>query len=113
MRLTTVTASLVAASIMLTLAPSVHADPDTDFATELHAQGIYGPRDYNAWVGKITCKRLATGVDSNAFESAKFISNNLARGTTTEQSWQFLSAGMRTYCPEQLPALAAAVDPQD
>jgi hypothetical protein len=85
-----------------------HADVDTDFAAELHTYGIYGPRDFNAWLAKIACKRLETGVDHNAFDSARFLSRNLARGTTTEQSWQFLAAALTTYCDEQLPVLSAA-----
>jgi hypothetical protein len=47
-----VTAALVA------LAAPAHADPDVDFDNQLHGYGIYGPRDYNAWLGKITCERL-------------------------------------------------------
>ena len=47
-------------------APAV-ADPDTAFTNELNTYGIYGQKDYNAWIGKITCKRIATGVDANAF----------------------------------------------
>src|SRR5690242_17502718 len=36
------------------VAGPAHADPDTDFANELHTYGIYGQKDYNAWIGKIT-----------------------------------------------------------
>ena len=53
-------------------APAV-ADPDTAFTNELNTYGIYGQKDYNAWIGKITCKRIATGVDANAFEAADFV----------------------------------------
>jgi hypothetical protein len=42
----------------LALAPAAHAEPGTDIANELQAYGIYGPKDYNAWIGKVTCKRL-------------------------------------------------------
>ena len=87
------------------LAAPAHADPDTDFANELHTYGIYGPRDYNAWIGKITCKRLYNGVDPDAYKSAAFIQRQLDRGSTTEQAWQFLGAALRTYCPEKLPVL--------
>lgn len=86
------------------------ADVDTDFATELHAYGIYGPRDYNAWLAKITCERLEAGVDHNAFDSTRFLTTNLTRGSTTQQSWQFLSAALTTYCPEQLPVLSDAAN---
>jgi hypothetical protein len=91
------------------LAAPVHADVDTDFANQLHTYGIYGPRDYNAWLAKITCKRLGNGLDSSAEKSAVFLSHNLPQGTTTGQTWQFLAAAIETYCPEQQPVLAAAV----
>jgi Protein of unknown function (DUF732) len=89
----------------LALAPLAHADVDTDFANELHTYGIYGQRDYNAWMGKIVCKRLRNGVDTDAHKSARFISANLEKDTTTEQVWQFFGAALRTYCPDQLPVL--------
>jgi hypothetical protein len=85
-----------------------HADPDTDFANELHTYGIYGPKDYTAWIGKITCKRLYTGLDQDAEKSAKFVFTQLPTGSTTEQAWQFLSAAINTYCPEQAPVLHRA-----
>jgi hypothetical protein len=103
-------ASIAAAAIApaLVLAAPAHADPDTDFAKELHTYGIYGQKDYNAWIGKITCKRLYNGVDQDADKSAKFIFLQLQKGSTTEQAWQFLGAALRTYCPEKLPILDAA-----
>ena len=67
----------------LLLAAPAHADLDTDFANQLHGYGIYGPRDYNAWLGKITCKRLGNGTDADAYKSAAFLSKNLPRGSTT------------------------------
>jgi hypothetical protein len=87
------------------LAAPAHADPDTDFANELHTYGIYGQKDYNAWIGKITCKRLWNGVDKDAYGSARFILAQLQKGSTTEQAYQFLGASLRTYCPEKLPVL--------
>ena len=57
------------ASIAAVVAPALiwaapaQADPDTDFAKELQRYGIYGQKDYNAWIGKIACKRLDRGVD--------------------------------------------------
>ena len=36
----------------LAVAPHAHADPDTDYANQLHGCGIYGLKDYNAWIGK-------------------------------------------------------------
>lgn len=92
----------------LTMAPSAHADPDTDFATQLHQFGIYGTRDYNAWIGKIACKRLSGGVDADAYESATFISRQLDQASSTEQAWQFLGLAISAYCPEQTPVLQRA-----
>ena len=87
-----------------TAAPAM-ADPDTDFANELHVYGIYGQKDYNAWIGKIMCKRVYTGVDKDVFATANFVRNQLPKGATTEQSYQFVAAGLRTYCPEKLSIL--------
>jgi len=101
-------AGIAAIAAGLALAAPAHADPDTDFAKELHTYGIYGQKDYNAWIAKITCKRLYNGVDQDAFKSAQFISWQLQKGSTTEQSWQFLGAALRTYCPDKLPVLEAA-----
>jgi hypothetical protein len=98
--------AVVAAAVAL--AAPVHADPDVDFANELHTYGIYGPKDYNAWIGKITCQRLDNGLDQDADKSAAFISLNLPKGSTTEQSWQFLNAAISTYCPDKMPVLEAA-----
>jgi hypothetical protein len=98
--------AVVAAAVAL--AAPVHADPDTDFANELHTYGVYGPKDYNAWVGKIACKRLYSGVDQDAYKSAAFVNMQLQKGSTTEQSWQFLGAALHTYCPDQLPVLERA-----
>jgi hypothetical protein len=53
------------AAAAVALASSAHADVDTDFADELHGYGIYGQRDYNAWLAKITCRRLGSGLDSS------------------------------------------------
>lgn len=92
----------------LVFAAPATADPDTAFNAELQTYGIYGQKDYNAWIGKITCKRLDKNVDSSAFESAEFIHNNLVKDSTTAQAWQFLAAALRTYCPSQLPTLDSA-----
>ena len=101
-----VLASLVTAAVAL--AAPAHADPDVDFANELHTYGIYGPKDYNAWIGKTTCQRLANGLDKDANMSTKFVFRQLPKGATTAQAWQFLGAALRTYCPDKLPILAAA-----
>ena len=105
---TVVTAFALAVPALAFSAP-VHADPDTDFSNELHMYGIYGQKDYNAWIGKITCKRLYNGTDLDADKSAKFVFVQLPKGSTTAQAWQFLGAALRTYCPDQLPVLERAV----
>jgi hypothetical protein len=92
----------------VSLAAPAHADPDIDFANQLHGYGIYGPRDYNAWLGKIACKRLDRGVDPDAYASATFISRNLDRDYTQAQAWQFLGAAVSTYCPDKVGVLQAA-----
>src|ERR1700730_13250682 len=93
------------------LATPSYADVDTDFANQLHTYGIYGQRDYNAWLGKITCNRLG-GIDADAYKSAAFLSKNLPRGTTTEQTCQFLAAAIGSYCPDQMPVLTSAAEPR-
>ena len=105
----TALASITAAAVAL--APPADADVDTDFANQLHTYGIYGQRDYNAWLAKITCKRLGDGLDNSAEKSAVFLSHNLPRGTDTAQTWQFLAAAIDTYCPEHQPLLAAVAEP--
>jgi hypothetical protein len=97
----------LAAAALLSAAPA-QADVDTDFTNELHIYGIYGQKDYNAWIAKITCKRLKNGLDTNANQSAQFVHNQLVKDTTTEQAWQFLGAGLRLYCPDRLPILTQA-----
>jgi hypothetical protein len=92
------------------LAAPAYADVDTDFANRLHTYGIYGPRDENAWLAKLTCKRLTTRVDGTAFASATFLKTNLARTTSTQQVWQFLGAAVDAYCLEQTPALQSAAN---
>jgi len=105
-KLAAVAAGAIATALVL--APSALADPDTDFTNELHTYGIYGQKDYNAWIGKITCKRLDKGLDQDADKSAKFVFLQLPKGSTTEQAWQFLGGALRYYCPEKLPILASA-----
>ena len=99
--------TVAVAAALMTAAPAA-ADPDTNFANELHTYGIYGQKDYNAWIGKITCKRVYTGTDPDAYASADFVHNQLPKGATTDQAWQFLAAALRTYCPEKLPIIDVA-----
>ena len=96
---------VVIVAFAIALAAPAHADVDTDFADQLHGYGIYGPGDFNAWMGKIVCKRLSTGVDGDAHKSVDFISANLPRGTTQVQTWQFLAAAVGAYCPDQMSVL--------
>ena len=104
--------ALCTAAAALTLAAPAHADVDTDFANTLHAYGIYGQKDYNAWIAKIACKRLDRGLDADAYASAKFVSMQLEKGSTTEQAWQFVGLGILTYCPDkQYVLLQAAGQP--
>jgi Protein of unknown function (DUF732) len=107
MRLATLGFMTAITTATIALAPSAHADVDTDFANELHGYGIYGPKDYNAWLAKITCDRLGSGRDAGPQKSAEFLSHNLPRGTTTAQTWQFLDAAINTYCPDLMPASVA------
>ncbi|PRC50390.1 DUF732 domain-containing protein, partial [Mycobacterium sp. ITM-2017-0098] len=86
-------------AMSLAFAAPAAADPDTAFANELHLYGIYGQKDYNAWIGKIMCKRIYTGVDPDVFATANFVRNQLVKDTSTEQAYQFVAAGLRTYCP--------------
>ncbi|MCB1287250.1 MAG: DUF732 domain-containing protein [Mycobacterium sp.] len=106
-RLFTVAAVPAAAAAVVTAVPA-HADPDIDFANELHSYGIYGQRDYNAWLGKIACKRLDRGVDPDAYASEAFVARNLARDTTQTQAWQFLGAAISIYCPGNIAVLQNA-----
>jgi hypothetical protein len=109
----TVTLLVQAASMAMAaacLAAPAHADVDTDFANQLHSYGIYGPRDENAWLAELTCKRLTTRVDGTAFASARFLKTNLARTTSTQQIWQFLGAALNAYCPEQTSTLQSAAN---
>jgi hypothetical protein len=105
--------SAVAALLVtaLVFAVPAHADLDTDFENQLRSVGIYGQRDYNAWIAKITCKRLHTGLDSDPEKSAHFVFVSLPRETTTTQVWQFLGAAISTYCPTQTPVLQRALEP--
>lgn len=101
--------AIATAAAALMLAVPAQADPDTDFTNELHTYGIYGQKDYNAWIGKITCKRQRKGLDRDALASANFVREQLPRSqNSTEQSWKFLAGALRFYCPDLLPILDQA-----
>jgi hypothetical protein len=110
MRFAKLSVPALVTAAMVAVAAQAHADPDADFNNQLHSYGIYGPRDYNAWLGKIACERLHNGLDATADKSAHFALINLPRGTTTGQSYQFLAAAIGTYCPDQVPVLTAAAE---
>lgn len=90
------------------LAAPAQADVDTDFTNALHIHGIYGQKDYNAWIAKIACKRLNRGLDPDAFASAEFVLAQLDTDATTDQAWQFLGLAIPMYCPEQQHVLVEA-----
>jgi hypothetical protein len=92
-------------AVAIALAAPAAADGDTDFANQLHTYGLYGQRDYNAWLAKIVCDRMYEGVDANAFESTGFVVANLPRGTTQVQTWQFFASAISYYCPDQTSVL--------
>jgi hypothetical protein len=96
---TVILATLGAAAIIF--AAPANADVDSDFANELHSYGIYGPKDFNAWIGKIACKRFRTGLDADAYESAAFLKLNLNKDSTAQNIYDFMGASIRTYCPDQ------------
>ncbi|WP_431235984.1 DUF732 domain-containing protein (plasmid) [Mycolicibacterium psychrotolerans] len=81
--------------------PSDVGDPDTNFAQQLHAVGIYGPRDSNAWIAKIMCKRMYNNLDTTATQTATFVRNQLSRDSTTAQVWQFVGLAVDYYCPDK------------
>ncbi|BDB40462.1 MULTISPECIES: DUF732 domain-containing protein [Mycobacterium] len=89
-------------------APAQADDYDAPFNTQLHTYGIYGPQDYNAWLGKISCQRIDRNVDHTAYDSAKFLQRNLPLGTTQGQAFQFLGAALDHYCPEHVGFLQQA-----
>lgn len=101
-------ATLGCTAVSILSASAAHADVDTDFTNRLHTYGVYGPKDYNAWLAKIACKRMATRLDPTASESAAFLFDNLDGTNSTEQAWQFLGLAVTTYCPEQTSALQSA-----
>jgi hypothetical protein len=105
-RLATIAAA-AGAAVMLA-APAQADDYDAPFMTTIHGFGIYGPQDYDAWLGKITCERITRGVDHDAYKSATFIQRNLPLGTTEGQAFQFLGAALDHYCPDQVGFLQRA-----
>ncbi|KAA8959244.1 DUF732 domain-containing protein [Mycobacterium sp.] len=95
---------VVIAAVVGAIAPA-HADPDTDFDNQIQRYGIYGPHDYDPFLAKIACRRLAQGVDPDAAASAQFLSHNLPRGTTQVQTYEFLATAISIYCPDLAPKL--------
>lgn len=112
MKTTTTLARLAFAAVTTAIlfAPGARADADADFAQPIAYLRDLRCARLQRVDRQITCERLATHVDATAFESATFLTGNLARTTSTEQVWQFLAAAVQTYRPEQMPALRAAAD---
>lgn len=105
------TIGALAAAAVAVAAPAQAApanDYDAPFKTTVNGYGIYGPQDYLAWLGKISCERLDRGVDHDAYQSASFIQRNLPRGTTEGQAFQFLGAAVDHYCPGNVGVVQAA-----
>jgi hypothetical protein len=97
------------AASAIAFAASAQADDwDYPFNAQLHAYGIYGPQDYNAWLAKISCERITRGVDGDPYKSANFIQRNLPLGSTEGQAFQFLGAAIDHYCPDQAGFLQRA-----
>jgi hypothetical protein len=97
--------AIAAIAAAIGLSAPAYADPDTDFDNQLGRFGIYGAHDYNPYIAKIACRRLGQGVDPDAAASAHFISNNLPRGSTQVQAYQFLGTAISIYCPDLAPRL--------
>jgi Protein of unknown function (DUF732) len=97
--------AIIAIATAIGLAAPAAADPDTDFDKQLNSYGIYGPHDYNPYLAKIACRRLGVGVDPDAAASAHFLQQNLPRGTTQVQAYQFLGSAISFYCPDLAPKL--------
>ena len=88
--------------------PSPPSDYDAPFKHTVNGFGIYGPQDQLAWMGKISCDRINRGLDTDPYKAANFIQNNLPRGTTQGQAFQFLGAAIDHYCPNQVGFIQGA-----
>ena len=77
---------IAAVAAGLAFAAPAHADPDTDFTSELHTYGIYGQKDYNAWIGKDHLqaaqqrRRSGSGTDGLHLRAAARFTASLKRG---------------------------------
>jgi hypothetical protein len=90
----------MAAATIALAAPAQADDYDYVFKRTVNGFGIYQGQDQLAWIAKISCDRIGRGVDGDAYKSATFIQNNLPRGTTQGQAFQFLGAAIDHYCPD-------------
>lgn len=102
--------AVAVAGLALATPAVAHADIDTDFSNSLQTIGIYGQKDYNAWIAKIACERIDRGVDRDAYASALFVSRQLEKGSSTEQAWQFLGLAYPAYCPAHVGLLQQAAE---
>ncbi|KJX74703.1 DUF732 domain-containing protein [Mycobacterium lepromatosis] len=98
----------MAVAVTILAGPALADDYDAPFNAQLHSYGIYGSQDFNAWLGKIACQRLAKGVDGDVDKSVTFIQRNLSLHTTEGQSLQFLGTAINHYCPNQIGLLQRA-----
>jgi hypothetical protein len=99
--------AMAAAAISLAV-PAQADDYDYAFKSTVNTFGVFGPQDYLAWLGKISCDRIARGVDGDPYKSANFVEHNLPRGTTEGQAFQFLGAAINAYCPNEVGFLQSA-----
>lgn len=99
--------ALGAGAVAIATAAPALADDDS-FNQTLHSYGIYQPPDKAAYLGKIACHRLGTGLDPDAYASTSFLAKSMNPGTSTEQTWQFLHASIDEYCPDLMPVLERA-----
>ena len=74
------TIGAMAAAAIALAAPAQADDYDTPFNAQLHTTAIYGPQDYIAWLGKISCERMTSGVDGDAYKSADFVQQQSGPG---------------------------------
>jgi hypothetical protein len=67
--------------------------------------GIYGPRDSNAWLGKIVCDRPHKGHTRQRLRIDSLRRGQLGKSTSQLQTWQFFATAIGYYCPDQTSVL--------
>ena len=77
---------IAAVAAGLAFAAPAHADPDTDFTSELHTYAIHGQKDYNAWIDKDHLqaapqrRRSGSAADGLHLRAAARFTESLKRG---------------------------------